>query len=77
MKPIYTGLALSITAMVFYSLCTFAEVMWPAKVMEFMNALFHGLNFRRLSASENALAARSPVQPRLPSTSGFVDPAIP
>lgn len=51
MKPINTGIALSVTVMVFYSLCTLAEVLWPAQFMEFMNALFHGLDFGRLSAS--------------------------
>jgi hypothetical protein len=51
MKPINTGIALSGTVMVFYSLCTLAEVLWPAQFMEFMNALFHGLDFGRLSAS--------------------------
>ena len=51
MKPINTGIALSVTVMVFYTLCTLAEVLWPAQFMEFMNALFHGLDFRKLSAS--------------------------
>lgn len=51
MKPINTGASLSVTVMVFYSLCTLAEVLWPAQFMGFMNALFHGLDFRRLSAS--------------------------
>ena len=51
MKPFNTGLALSLTVILFYSLCTFAEVVWPSQFMEFMNALFHGLDFRRLSAS--------------------------
>ena len=51
MKPTNTGIALCVTVMVFYSLCTLAEVLWPAQFMEFMTALFHGLDFRRLSAS--------------------------
>jgi hypothetical protein len=50
-KPINTGIALSVTVIVFYSLCTFTVVLWPAQFMEFMNALFHGLDFGRLSAS--------------------------
>lgn len=52
MKPVNTGISLSVTVMVFYSLCTLAEVLWPAQFMEFMNGLFHGLDFRKLSASE-------------------------
>lgn len=51
MKPINTGIAFSVTVMVFYSLCTLAEVLLPAPFMEFMNALFHGLDFGRLSTS--------------------------
>lgn len=51
MKPLNTGIAFSVTVMVFYSLCTLAEVLWPVQFIEFMNALFHGLDFRRLSAS--------------------------
>lgn len=51
MNPINPGIALSVTVMVFYSLCTLAEVLWPAQFMEFMNALLHGLDFRKLSES--------------------------
>lgn len=52
MKPINVGIALSVTVMVFYSFCTLVEVLWPAQFMEFMNALFHGLDFRKLSTPE-------------------------
>jgi len=46
MKPLQTGLALSVTVAVFYSLCAFVEMLWPAQFMGFMNALFHGMDFR-------------------------------
>lgn len=52
MKPIQTGAALSVTVAVFYSLCTLAEVLWPAQFMGFMNALFHGMDFRPLQTTE-------------------------
>jgi hypothetical protein len=52
MKPLRTGLALSVTVAVFYSLCTLVEVIWPEQFMAFMNALFHGLDFRKLATSE-------------------------
>lgn len=52
MKPLQTGLALSVTVAVFYALCTLAEVMWPQQFMGFMNALFHGMNFRSLQSGE-------------------------
>ncbi|NHZ91114.1 hypothetical protein F2P45_19125 [Massilia sp. CCM 8733] len=50
MKPLQTGLALSVTAALFYSLCTFIEIVWPAQFMAFTNALFHGMDFRALQS---------------------------
>lgn len=50
MKPLQTGLTLSITVALFYSLCALVEVLWPAQFMGFMNALFHGMDFRVLQA---------------------------
>jgi ABC-type phosphate/phosphonate transport system permease subunit len=52
MKPLQTGVALSVTVAVFYSLCTLVEVLWPAQFMGFMNALFHGMDFRALQTAE-------------------------
>jgi hypothetical protein len=52
MKPLQTGLALSTTVAIFYSLCTLVEVMLPEQFMGFMNALFHGLDFRILQSAE-------------------------
>jgi ABC-type phosphate/phosphonate transport system permease subunit len=51
MKPLQTGLALSMTVALFYSLCTLVEVVWPAQFMDFMNALFHGMDFRALQTA--------------------------
>lgn len=48
MKPLQTGLALSVTVALFYSLCALVEVLWPTQFMAFMNALFHGIDFRPL-----------------------------
>jgi len=45
-------MALSVTVAVFYSLCTLVEVLWPAQFMGFMNALFHGIDFRPLQTVE-------------------------
>ena len=52
MKPLRTGLALSATVALFYTLCTAVEVTWPDQFMGFMNALFHGLDFRKLLTTE-------------------------
>ena len=51
MKPLQSGLALSVTVAVFYSLCALVEALWPAQFMGFMNALFHGMDFRPLQTA--------------------------
>ena len=52
MKPLKTGLALSATVALFYTLCTLVEVTWPNQFMGFMNGLFHGLDFRKLMTTD-------------------------
>jgi hypothetical protein len=51
MKPLRTGLAFSMTVTLFYSLCALMQSLWPAQFMEFMNALFHGMDFRVLQTA--------------------------
>ena len=43
-----TGTALSLTVGVGYALCTLVFWIWPESAANFMNALFHGLEFRKL-----------------------------
>ena len=45
MNILRTGIALSITAAVFYALCALAWAMAPGPFMSFMNSLFHGMDF--------------------------------
>ncbi len=52
MKPLHTGLALSATVALFYSLCALVEVTWPDQFMGFMKGLFHGLDFREFMTTE-------------------------
>ena len=52
MKPLQTDTALAATVAVFYKPCTLVEDLWPAQFMGFMNALFHGIDFRPLQAAE-------------------------
>lgn len=47
-SPLRMAVALSVTAGIGYSLCTVAFWIWPESAATFMNALFHGLDFRRL-----------------------------
>lgn len=46
--PLKTGTALAVTVGVAYALCTLIFWLWPEAAANFMNALFHGLDFRRL-----------------------------
>ncbi|WP_434034909.1 DUF5676 family membrane protein [Cupriavidus sp. a3] len=48
MKPYKTGLTLSATIAIFYALCSLVWLAFPEPFMNFMSALFHGLDFRRL-----------------------------
>lgn len=45
-----TGVALAITVGIGYTACTLAFRAWPDAAMAFMNALFHGLDFRKLQS---------------------------
>lgn len=45
-----TGLALAVTVGIGYTACALAFRLWPEAAIGFMNALFHGLDFRRLQA---------------------------
>jgi hypothetical protein len=47
-RPARTGLAFAATVALFYALCTLAWVAAPGLFMEFMNNLFHGLDFTAL-----------------------------
>jgi len=52
MNPLKAGAALSATVVLFYVLCTAVWLAIPGPFMNFMNALFHGLDFRRIQTSE-------------------------
>lgn len=44
------GVAVAATLVLGYSACTLAFLLWPEIATNFANALFHGLEFRRLKA---------------------------
>ena len=48
MTPLRTGLALSVTAGVFYALCALVWALAPGPFLTFTNNLFHGMGFSRL-----------------------------
>ena len=45
-----TGAAFATTVAVGYALCTVVFSLWPEAAANFMNALFHGLDFRKLQS---------------------------
>jgi hypothetical protein len=48
MNPWRTGAALAATLAITYSVCTAGYALWPEQGIDFLNALFHGLDFRKL-----------------------------
>ena len=49
-SPLKTGAALATTAGVGYAACAVLFYLFPETAVNFMNALFHGLDFRKLQA---------------------------
>ncbi len=48
LNPWRTGAAFALTFVVGYSICTLLFFLWPGAAVEFLNALFHGLDFHKL-----------------------------
>ena len=48
MNPSKTGTALALTAAIAYTACAIVYALAPERGIDFVNALFHGLDFRRL-----------------------------
>ncbi|OGA06773.1 MAG: hypothetical protein A3D95_12375 [Betaproteobacteria bacterium RIFCSPHIGHO2_12_FULL_69_13] len=47
-NPFRIGVAFAITVAVGYTACAIVFWLWPEAAANFMNALFHGLDFRKL-----------------------------
>lgn len=48
--PLRAGGALAVTAALGYAACTLVFLLWPEVAANFVNALFHGLEFRKLQS---------------------------
>lgn len=48
--PWKTGVSLSLTMAISYTVCAILYGLWPQQGVDFLNALFHGLDFRRLAS---------------------------
>ena len=49
-NPTHIGTALAVTVGVGYTACALLFWAWPEAAANFMNALFHGLDFRKLQS---------------------------
>lgn len=49
-NPIRTGIALAVTVGIGYAACALVFWRWPDAAASYMNALFHGLDFRKLQS---------------------------
>lgn len=50
--PWKTGLTLCLTMAFSYTVCAVLYALWPEPGIDFLNALFHGLDFRRLGTPQ-------------------------
>jgi 2TM family of unknown function (DUF5676) len=58
-SPWKTGVALAATVGIGYALCTVVFWLWPEAAANFMNALFHGLDFRKLRSGDTSFTFNS------------------
>lgn len=49
-SPWRIGVTTALTLAIAYTVCTVAYALMPERVIDFFNALFHGLDFRKLGA---------------------------
>ena len=49
-NPMHTGTALAVTVGIGYTACALVFWLWPDAAAYYMNALFHGLDFRKLQS---------------------------
>ena len=55
--PWKTGVVLAITVAVMYTICAVVYALWPVRGVELLNALFHGLDFRKLETPASSTLA--------------------
>jgi hypothetical protein len=56
LNPWATGVALAVTVVTAYAICALIFVSFPDASANFMNALFHGLDFRKLQPAAGAFS---------------------
>ncbi len=71
-SPWKSGAALAVTMAISYILCAVAYALWPAQGVAFLNALFHGLDFGRLTTPAPFVLATALVPLLVLAVWGFV-----
>ena len=72
-RPFALGLAFALTIAVMYTICTLAWVIWQEPALDLLNALFHGLDFRKLQVAGARFSVGTCVYPLVVmSTWGFI-----
>ena len=51
LNPLKFGAVLSLTVGINYALCAIFWALWTDRAIDFLNALFHGLDFRHMQAA--------------------------
>lgn len=62
-SPAALGVTLALTIALMYTLCFIAWTVWREPALDLLNALFHGLDFRRLVTVESKLGFWSFIAP--------------
>ena len=72
-RPFALGLAFALTIAIMYTACALAWVIWQEPALDFLNALFHGLDFRRIQLPGSRFSFVNFVMPLLiMSAWGFI-----
>jgi hypothetical protein len=48
LSPVLVGASLAVTVAIGYTVCAAAWAIWNEAALDFLNALFHGLDFRKI-----------------------------
>ncbi|MPZ45777.1 MAG: hypothetical protein GEV05_20785 [Betaproteobacteria bacterium] len=76
-RALRIGITLSITAGIAYVFCAAAWAMWHEQALDFLNGLFHGLDFRRILLAESEWGLWMFLYPlAVVSVAGFIVGAI-
>ena len=72
-RPLAVGIALAVTLGLMYLLCAALWLMWTKGALDFLNALFHGLDFRKLVLPQKEMSPTTFGLPLLVLTAwGFI-----